>query len=383
MTQSDAWELVCKAALLPDKKAARFLREQLDVLKEMQDGRDVLLQALAWLEPEQAGEYEKASLIPLFSEYEPHPIKAHQRALLLMAQSEEQQAAYAAITALLPQHSMAARERRQAQYFASARQSPQEFLKLPEWEVHMDYFLFARLILTFPELLRERTRALDRSHWKWIYSTTGQLLLIEQGPPYDIPRLIELVYECSAYHSGPILQRAIGIIETHSPQSIKPLLPCLAALSQREDGEWNAEVAASTLILVTRYQPEDTQLLIPWKEHIERSTHLSSLRRWLKYLRRELPKHTEYPEAALELVGVFRRLLLAKRIERRLFRNKRLTISRARRAWRWLQRSERVIASTHDPFWQEQLLEKKASLETRVRESCRPVHLAVIAQETA
>lgn len=396
MTQEPYFFQVFEAALLPDSEAITFLQKGLLSMTEGDDN-EAHLHALAWLAPELARHYYYSQ--PQWGDVDfiEHWLEAYTESAHLAAKSREELDAYALVTAFLPESSSEKEKRLKVQRLALSRCSPVEFLNFMDWQTCLCWhnyfclnnFLFARLWLHHPEALQESIKNLsDPAFWPSHYNTTAQVLLTARGRTEDVPQLVKLVQQCSLGDYIPSNQllvdsllRTLIFVETHAPEQIKPLVPGLVTVIGRRSDARGVELTARVLVLLAHLGFESTSIW-PLKKRVETQRYEEFVRRWLRSTGRAIPGLISNPVPALELLVILRLLLLAHRLEEALLKRKKgNTPAHVWRAWRWLQRSERIITSVSDPFWREHLLKKKASLEMQVRQSRHPVHLAAFARE--
>lgn len=367
------WQLACEAAVLSDKEASRFLRSQLDLCNGDEKGYEVLLTALAWFDPEGALEYYDAaarntaggSLIPRIW------LEAYSESRLLQNSSEEQRVAYAAMNALLTKNNSSAYKRERIYGLACARRSLEEFLSRPDWDNYIDYFLFAKLWLAFPEALLKRVHAEGGLlvFWRHHYSAIGQVLLGKRREPQDILHLVALVEEfCQKRYmrsdgvSGvgtfyrEALCEAVQALAERAPVELCRLLPDLLVITCRGDGPQIVNLAAHLFTQMVCLRCHSTMALLPLKNRIEELRTVTHARRWVRVIRQRIPELTSEPETALRLIRVFRLFVIARRI-------KQVPPEQAQRARRWHTRGQRFLDSVEFPFWKALLQEELDCLQ--------------------
>jgi hypothetical protein len=377
MTEAQATRLVCEAAMMSDVEAAHFLLRHLQTPEGREETTGTLWFAFAWVAPEEA-----LALCP-----HTHSVwgwvqrlgEAHQ----LASETPEELEAYVAMTALLPPHSTAAEQRRRVQYFAGALRSLEEVLALPDWTRYAtSVFLNARLWRDCAEPLWEKI-SLDIFH-QIFFSVTGQFVLSSRCLPGDIPLLLDLVrINCQLFpvaYSGvhaSALFKALEVLEVHAPQEIASLLPDIVRTLGKNHGEGDSILTARVLVLLAKFGLHEFTLIHPLAERIVRTQSHRISRRWVRQVAHSVRQFAPLLPQANAFPRFLRVLTLEKAIERTLTRNLRdKTPAQVRRAWRWLQKSDRVITSVADAEWRARLLKSKAHLEERVYRSRKAVHLA-------
>ncbi|MGC4042916.1 MAG: hypothetical protein QM758_03860 [Armatimonas sp.] len=370
-----AWRSACKAALLSDEEAVPYLRNQLDTLPGKTPWNyEALLTALAWFEPEEALEYYDTVAEKTATGARRAVLEAYVEARELRDYTEEQKAVYATITALLPPDAPETVKRHIALGIACAQRSLQNLVAVPGQGKCIDFFLFSRLWLAFPEALQERLRGEDRSFlfWRLNANAVGQYLLgtrLEEG---DIPRLITLAQErCQENRSvissleGMCLHQTLQILEAHAPEELCRLVPEVLAISCIGKFQGNTRLIAQLLTKIVDLHLDTTRALLPLEQKIHH--HGVSARHWLRKVRRNLPLETSTPEAALRLIRPFRLFVTLRRIEELLCKEECAPSStQVWRAQRWLRRTQRFIDSIEFSFWRERLQERLDSLRVEV-----------------
>ncbi|MGC4042917.1 MAG: hypothetical protein QM758_03865 [Armatimonas sp.] len=396
MAKSDTLFLICQAAVLPDDAAhdliSTYLNARLALLTEDDYLGEMLLFALAWFDPEAALNCYDTLSSEVRQGIDRSWLEAYREAQQLQGRSSEEMAVYNTMTALLPQDSPEAEKRHRARWLYFARWSHDEFFALHHWsrDLHGNIFVFARLWLAAPELLRERLIALRNSAlWSGLYYSLSQMLLVAQGQPSNIPRLMELTHEfLSMKHQGRLglemhaLGYSLGFLRAHAPEQAIELIPELVVLLGLGKEREGAALTAHILVLLTDFRLDTAELLVPLRERVEQDPKQDMVRRWLRGIQHRLPNLTTEPASSQEWVRILRLFLLLRRLkETLLHRKRRATPARIRRSWHWLLYSERLITLVTDDYWRGQLLEKRAVLEAQVRESRRPVHIAATSLE--
>lgn len=361
------WQIACEAAILNDEDAPLFLRSQLDQCEGGEKGYEVLLTALAWFDPEGAlSYYDTAAMNPGGISFIPRIwLEAYSESQLLLGFSEEQQTAYAAMAALFPKNTPEANKGERVLGLACARRSLEEFLSRPDWDNYIDYFLFAKLWLAFPEALLKRVHAEGGLlvFWRHHYSAIGQVLLGKRREPQDIPHLVALVEEfCQKRYmrsdgvSGvgtfyrEALCEAVQVLAERAPVELCRLLPDLLVITCRGDGPQIVNLAAHLFTQMVCLRCHSTMALLPLKNRIEELRTITHARRWVRVIRQRIPELTSEPETALRLIRVFRLFVIVRRI-------KQVPPEQAQRARRWHTRGQRFLDSVEFPFWKALLQE--------------------------
>ncbi|MBB6050492.1 hypothetical protein [Armatimonas rosea] len=146
-------------------------------------------------------------------------------------------------------------------------------------------------------------------------------------------------------------------------------------------GNYASIVTAKILALAEKYELELTPLLQKLVERILREKNARTARRWTRTLSWAL--RTLYPEAPIAYRGAqdLRILALSRTVITGLTSKASLSPReepRLRLCWRWLGRSEALVASVSHAHWQADLLHRKARLENQVVRSRKARHRALI-----
>ncbi|MGC4042920.1 MAG: hypothetical protein QM758_03880 [Armatimonas sp.] len=383
MTTTQAFRVVCEAAALEDAPAADLLRHHIARLPQDDDGKGLLLVALAWLAPAEAR--NSLSDVGIWGPSIQGTIERLWEAHQLCAESEEAQHTYAVMTALLPQGLPTTERRIQIHWLATALNSPEEFLARPDWSRYvLEPFLAARLwhhhTESFWSALQQDTRVQVR------FTSMGMVVLANRAGEQDIPILLELLKDRGHWTpfiglEASALFQVIGVLETRAPQEMAALTPGILRALGRGQGEKDSILTARVLVLLARLGLSDIALLNPLIERIRSQPNHRVSRRWVRHVVRIVRQLEPKPTQAQAHARLLRVLALEETLESALTRKlNRRTPAQVRRAWRWLQKSDRVIETVADAEWRQRLYRSKEHLEQKVRQSRKAVHIAARAE---
>lgn len=378
MTETQALRVVCQAAALDDIEAAALLCQHLEALPPDVETRRTLIGAHAWIDPVAAKVW--AQNLPEPDSFEHREVEKLHKAHILRLEGREQQEAYNTITALLPSREVETMRRKQVYYWAVALTSPEDFLALPEWFLVMNSpFLVARLWHNHTERLWEALR--HNQGLQAHFSSIGQVMLASRANERDVAILVEFLKNRStppAYSglAASSLFHVIGVLEVRAPQEMATLAPEILCTLGRSSVEKDSVLTARMLVLLARLELDGLTLITPLLERVKAKQNHRVARRWARHVARMVRQFEPVPSEAHRLARLLRVLALEKVLESALTRKlEHRTQARVRRAWRWLQKSDRVIKTVADAEWRKRFSKSKANLELKVNRSRKLVHV--------
>jgi hypothetical protein len=396
MNQSRAWRTVCDAALLNDAAATELLCQTLACVKAADQMpflvAQALLAALAWLDPEQA-QTQLSQLPPELLERS-YPLRLtglveeFGAAQKLRAQGPDALAAAHVQLSLLPRHSQAhVRQSRICQLAAfpllPATVPTYDTAWYQSWSDSTSLLADWQVLFPLARLWRDQPEAtLQRPNHE---PPVGIYVLAACGRKSDLPTLVVLIQNRQSAtlfgleSAGTF--KALERLEQGNPTMLKELLPPLIGRISRGESDHNSIITAKILALAEQYEVELTPLLQKLVERILREKNARTARRWTRTLSWAL--RTLYPEAPTAYRGAqdLRILALSRTVIAGLTSKASLSPKeepRLRLCWRWLGRSEALIASVSHAHWQADLLHRKARLENQVARSRKARHRALI-----
>ncbi|MGC4042919.1 MAG: hypothetical protein QM758_03875 [Armatimonas sp.] len=405
MTEVQAQRLVCEAALLDDTRAAaKLLGQALDALTEQDEVMATLLLAYAWVDPEDAlrrcqqpawaGRTRQPSW--LYDDWVPTIpfwIEQIREAHSLYRLDTEEKTAYAAMTELLPRSLPQYSQRRGALKLACALDSPEKFLAVRNWETYvirndgLSVFLAAELWKVCPYQLWEKLQDLPRFAPRLL--PIGQWVLSARYKPENLPLLIAITHiQCEKHggtYSGTELSavfKSLEVLEAHAPQELRKIVPAVLKIISAGNGARDSVLTAYALVLVSRLNLDGYELIRPLVSRIRGRKGISESRRWARQIQHQVKRYEPVLPQVTELVYLLRVMALERRLDGILIRaapDK--TAAQIYRAWRWLLRSDRVIASVADKGWREYLYKRKVLLESKVPHSRKARHINVYISE--
>jgi hypothetical protein len=403
MNQSRAWRTVCDAALLDDTQAKALLCENLVALEainwESVHVANTLLAALAWLDPELARTQAEAlpnALSPqeLYFFSQDKMLDEFQKARLLYSGGQEAIQAHIAQLNTLPERSPAHAYQSRILYLAQLQSTPPTnpthgiSLSVPYYPYNpQSYPLLTDWQILFPVARLWRDNPVLASNTPHKIFPVAIYTLASLGRKSDTAPLVSVLCERVQQRAVIIgleaaaIFKALDVLELHDLWTLRELIPCLIDIVAGGVGDHASILTAKILALAEKYELELTPLLQKLVERILGEKNARTARRWTRTLSWAL--RTLFSEAPLAYGGTqdLRILALSRTVTTGLTSKASLRPQeepRLRRCWRWLGRSEALIASMRHEHWQADLLHRKARLENQVVRSRKARHRALI-----
>lgn len=314
MMSKEVFQPVCEAALLKNHEARDFLCYKLDHLPADSEGEVQLISALAWVSPDDALRYYERSngdasrnRMPSsqsFLEY----IKELQEAYRFSTLSAEEQDAYQAITALLPEHSPEKKARQEVPKLSRLVHLEPEEDSGGEYPDKLTFFSTARLYLKDPELWGTNLATASADVPQVLL---GFWALEARASPSDIELVAKFLQRRCKALSKPLtnnelfyLTQVLDFLEPRVPEKLIPVVPDMLRIIDLERNENSATLMARVLVLIARLGLSTDKTILPLLRHSGHSQVSEQSQHWSRQVQQHMENFTPVPREAYELVNL-------------------------------------------------------------------------------